>query len=106
MNYKEEEWVLFHKRNCFLHIEMLNTNFKNNNITDVLKVLNQIQEEGWICGLEEISAEMQKRFQLFTITGKEGRPQELHNTTINYLLDLLQLTIIGRSHVQVFQLEK
>ena len=68
---------------------MLNTNFKNNNITDVLKVLNQIQEEGWICGLEEISAEMQKRFQLFTITGKEGRPQELHNTTINCLLDLI-----------------
>ena len=103
MNYKEEEWVLFQKRNCYHHIEMLNTNFKNNNITDVLKVLNQIQEEGWICGLEEISAEMQKRFQLFTIT---GRPQELHNTTINYLLDLLQLTIIGRSRVQVFQLEK
>ena len=51
-----------------------------------VKVLNQIQEEGWICGLEEISAEMQKRFQLFTITGKEGRPQELHNTTINCLL--------------------
>ena len=105
MNYKEEEWVLFQKRNCYHHIEMLKTNFKNN-LTDVLKVLNQIQEEGWICGLEEISAEMQKRFQLFTITGKEGRPQELHNTTTNYLLDLLQLTIVGRNRVQVFQLEK
>ena len=51
---------------------MLNTNFKNNNITYVLKVLNQIQEEGWICGLEEISAEMQKRFQMFTIRERKN----------------------------------
>ena len=28
-----------------------------------VKVLNQIQEEEWICGLEEVPAEVQKRFK-------------------------------------------